>query len=314
MSNLQLKATVGVAGRYRLRVGKPGQKPRVDTGWFDNLITDAGLNAMGSDGYMNACQVGNGNTAPVNGNTAMESFLAGTTTKNSNTVSAESSSPWYGARTVTYRFAAGEAEGNVSEVGIATAATGGTLFSRALVVDGETPVTITVLPDEFLDVTYQLQWVPPTSDVVTTVVDSGPAGTSHTVRLRACEVDTVDTGGTQGWTGNATSTTSGAVELSTSPLANRAYNGSIGAIDESPAGSADNSASATNDAYVDTSLEKTGSITFGLNDANFDITAIKFYFRNGGTWQAGFSPAIPKDNTKTLTIGVSVSWTRTTAL
>src|SRR6056297_3576288 len=189
---MQLKAKVGVAGRYRLRVGKRGQAPRIDTGWFDNIITDAGLNLMGGAGYMDSCQVGSGSTTPTVGDTALVTYVAGTGTIQEETKTAEASAPYYGSTTTTYRFAEGDAAGNLSEVGIGTATSGGTLFSRALITDGGgSPTSITVLADEFLDVTYQIQIVPPTGDItVADVTDSGPAGTVHSITLRACAVTT----------------------------------------------------------------------------------------------------------------------------
>jgi len=314
---MQLKAKVGVAGRYRLRVGKRGQAPRIDTGWFDNIITDAGRNLMGGDGYMDSCQVGSGSTTPTVGDTSLATYVAGTSDVVASTEAAEASAPYYGSTTVTYRFAAGDAAGNLSEVGIGTATSGGTLFSRALITDGGgSPTSITVLADEFLDVTYPIQLVPPTGDItVSDVTDSGPAGTVHAITLRASEVTSEDTFGTQGWTVDGTNSSIGEVELA-GIFGCRAYNGAIGAITASPSGTSDNPTSTTTDAYVNNSLERTGTITFGLNDGNLSggIQSLAFHFLNAGTWQAEFDPVIPKTNTDTLTIDVSVSWDRTTAL
>lgn len=320
MSTMKLKGTAGVAGKYKLRTGRRdtngNEITTYDSGWFDNIITDAGLNLMGSDGYLNACQVGSGSAAPSAGNTSLVSFVAGTTTITNVVSAAQASAPYYGSLTLTFRFAEGDAAGNLSEVGIGTAATGGTLFSRALITDsGGSPTTITVLANEFLDVTYQLQLVPPTTDSTFNVTDAGPAGTVHAVTLRASEVTSTDSGAGIGWSPRQAGTGTGAIELATGTGV-RVYNNVIGAITESPTGTADNVTSIVNDAYVNNSLEKTATATFGLPDGNLSgsIKSLRFQFYSAGTWQAEFNPVIPKTNTETLTLDLEVSWTRTTAL
>ena len=310
---LVLHAKVGVAGRYRLRVGKRGQKPRIDTGWFDNLVTDVGLDFMGSGfNWLDACKVGSGTATPTAGDTALASFVAGTTTQEVVNVTAQASPPWYGSTTITYRFAEGVAAGNLSEVGIGTdpEAITGTLFSRALITDSNgNPTTITVLSDELLDVTYQIQLVPPTTDTTFNVTDSGPNGTVHTVTLRASNVDTAS--GTSSW---SVGSNGFEVEIPATSIAVKAWSGALGTIDAGPSGSQGNSTSIVTDAYVGSSLERTGTATFGLSAANFNIAALQFVFSGAGTWQAGFDPVIPKTSTKTLAFDLKVSWTRTTAL
>jgi len=303
-----LHAKVGVAGRYRLRVGKRGQAARIDTGWFDNIITDAGLNFMGdNNGYLTACQVGSGTATPVAGDTSLGSFVAGTNTEQSSSSSAEATSPYFSAWTKTFRFGEGVAAGNLSEVGIGDSTTAGTLFSRARITDGSgSATTITVLADEFLDVTYQLQLVPPTTDATFNVTDAGPAGTVHAVTLRAMDVTDKSSWGFGPASGNR-------VEVPNNGAT--AYDGAIGTIDASPSGTSSSVAPPTT-AYSNNSLERLSTIAFGLNDANFasDLKSLRFSFTSAGTWQAEFDPVIPKDNTKTLSITVKVSWTRTTAL
>lgn len=314
-NKINLRANVGLRGRYRLRVRKRGEDtPRVDTGWFDNLITNDGLDALGdTDGWMQACQVGSGNTSPTNTDTALDSYVAGTTTKPNIVSDIQSSAPYYASTTTTYRFGEGDAAGNISEVGVGTAASGGTLFSRALVTDGGgSPTTITVLSDEFLEVSYQLQLIPPTGDVTATVDDDGPAGTSHDITLRASEVDRDGASG-PGWSILAGSGSQGIVELSTGSNV-QAFTGAIGTIAEAPAGTAASVTSVSNDTYVGGSYERTATMTFDLDDANFDIQSIRFKFVNGGTWQVEFDPVIPKTNLLRLEVGVTVTWARATAL
>lgn len=313
MKNIVIPANIGVAGLYRVQVRRPDNSVRVDTGWFKNLITNQGLEYLGNtSGYLTACQVGTGNTAPANTDTGLATYLAGSSTIHSTSQAAQGSAPYYVARTNTYRFAAGVATGNISEVGIGTAPTGSVLFSRALILDGGgSPTTITVLADEVLDVTYQLRIYPPTTDVTPAVTDSGPAGTEHTFTVRAARVTTaVDN--SSGWGTLSTGRhigDSGSVGMT-------AYNGSIGAVTTVPSGTSDGAASVTPAAYVGASLERLQTHVFGLDDGNLSggISAISWTHGRGagGCWQAGISPAIPKTASETLSITTKVSWSRAT--
>ncbi len=97
---------------------------------------------MGSVGdYMSTCMVGSGNAAPAETDTALQ---ARASTSNINVQSNNSNvSPRYGWRRRTFRFAAGAAAGNLSEVGVGWTTTA--VFSRALILDGSgNPTTITV--------------------------------------------------------------------------------------------------------------------------------------------------------------------------
>jgi len=102
------------------------------------------------------------------------------------------------------------------------------------------------------------------------------------------------------------------------PSANRAavYDGAISTIDGSPSGTSDGLGDIVNATYSGSSLERSSTINLALGEGNFaaDIKSLRFSYQTAGTWQAEFDPVIPKDNTKTLSFDVEVSWTRTTAL
>lgn len=314
--NNHINTKVGVAGKYKLRVRRADGSTRLETPWFDNLITDVGLNELGvSSNTHAACQVGSGSEpAPATTDTGLISYVAGTTTRSGLTTNAQSTAPYYISATRTYEFGAGVAAGNLTEVGIGTSATSGAgvLFSRALITDGGgSPTTITVLADEFLDVTYQLQVVPPTTDQSFNITDGGAAGTVHAVVMRASEVTQVG-----GWV-HGESTPAGGLAQIRPTTGCTAYDGAIGAITATPVGSSDTAATFTEDAYVGSSLTRTGSAVFSLSRANFatGISAVQIRGLNGaGQWQMSFAPAIPKDDADTLELFFSCVWTRTTAL
>lgn len=294
-------STTTFEGYYRLQAVRPDGRVRHDTGWFHNIITDGGLNSIGtSNDYLSQCRVGTGNAAPSALDTALQTQVATTTTVQSVSTGAQASAPYYGWLIRTWRFAAGVAAGNIAEVGVGINA--GALFSRALVLDGGgSPTTITVLSDEFLDVTYQLRIKPPLSDVVSTVNISG---VTYNTTTRAMAVTNPSFWANPGQGGGG-----GTNSWST-------YNGTIGAITSSPSGGG-NFVFLTNLSYVNNSLQRDFTAQWGLDLSNDGITALAGGLGTGtnggmGGMQIGVSPGIPKDNTKILDLTFRHTWARGT--
>lgn len=293
--------SVGMAGRYRLQVRGPDGEVRRDSGWFNNLILDAGLNRIGTGAVGTYCQVGSGSNTPNVADTSLQSFIASTGSVPSSTNDRVDGAEKYGFTRYVYRFAAGVAAGNISEVGVGWTSASGNLFSRALVIDEfGTPNTITVLSDEVLDVTYELRIYVPTVDVPYSMTI---AGVEYTGVVRAAQFN-----GTF-WApamilNNGTNYSN--------PLFN-AYQGPLGAITATPSGS-NNSGSLAWDTYSNNSLQRTGVATFNLTSGNLSGGIGAFYLYVYGSWAFQFSvePKIPKDNTKVMTIRVTTSWARKT--
>ena len=293
-----------LAGRFKieaLRLDKSGNEiagsRRVAADWFDNLITDNGLNLFGSSSaYLTWCQVGTGSTTPANGNTSLVSLVAGTNTQEATSSGTQASAPYFCWRQKTYRFAAGVAAGNLAEVGIG-ASSSGNLFSRALILDNMgSPTTITVLSDEVLDVTYEFRVYPPVDDW------------EGAVTLDGVEYDVVGRA-----SGVASSTYWG---IATNGQANtlsssNAYNGAISAITGIPSGAAGVTSSVSTASYSAESHERDGTLNWGLSNGNLvgGITALRAVF-GVGNYQFSFSPAIPKTNTQVLALTVRNSWAR----
>jgi len=288
-----------IGGRFKIEAVKPDGTKRVLADWFNNQITDNGLDLFGSSStYLTYCQVGTGSTTPANGDTALATRIAASNDQNASVGGVQGGAPYFCWRQITYRFAAGVATGNLAEVGVGPASTGN-LFSRALILDNMgDPTVITVLADETLDVTYEFRVYPPTSDWTGTVtLDS----ISYDVTGRAAGVTStlywaIGTNGT----GNTLGTSI-------------AYDGAIGAITGIPTGSTSNTSSVSTTAYSAASLQKDGTMNWALNNGNLTggIDAIRAPF-GVGNYQFGFSPAIPKDNTKVLALSVRNSWARKT--
>lgn len=280
--------------------------------WFPNLITDQGLELMGtSASYFNACQVGTGNTAPNVLDTQLASYLAGTGTKQATNASVQISVlPYYASLFNTFRFSAGAAAGNLAEVGIGTTGTTGNLYSRALILDGGgAPTTITVLPTEALDVTYEHRCYAPSADVLGNVTISS---VNYSYVLRACRVGSSNSGSGGGW-GVPLDDFADGVFANTMWFARQTvYNGVLVAANAGdPTGASANTSSNTPAAYIPGTLYAQGTQNYDLNFANLagGITAAKFSMA-WCTYQISFSPAIPKDATKVLTLTFRHSWTR----
>ena len=175
---------VRLGGRFRAVVSKDAECKQVveDTGFFDNLITNTGMNrvgtvttnAIGTDGsleaFRNLCGrfvVGSGSAVPQFTDTALQApvaFGSGDVSRSSASSSYERG--WF-ELTVQHQFGQGQAAGNLSEIGIQRSSTSGALWSRALILDGQgNPTTITVLPDDFLTCYYTLRIMIPKEDAV----------------------------------------------------------------------------------------------------------------------------------------------------
>lgn len=164
------KINFALHGRYMFERSNEVGELIERTPWFDNIITNVGKDQFLTltAGATFAPVVGTGSTAPAATDTTLATFLAGVSTgTGAQTYLQEinfSSAPYYVRLTFKTRFGLGVAAGNVSEVGMhASNSTGTTpnaasqLFSRALVKDAlGTPVVVTVLPTEYLDVTWEL--------------------------------------------------------------------------------------------------------------------------------------------------------------
>jgi len=174
-------------GRYKIEAFQPGQPPRLLADWFSNLITDYGLDAIATieSGIANNCFVGSGNTPPAVTDINLAGGIASTQNKISET-SGKNLTEGYSWQRRVWEFAAGTATGNLSEVGVGR--TSNTLFSRALIKDAQgNPTSIAVLPQEVLQVTWELRLYWPQPPVTGTV--NIPGSGTHDFTLQAVNQD-----------------------------------------------------------------------------------------------------------------------------
>ena len=326
---LILLSTPKFRGRFRLRVKRADGSVRIDTGWFDNLITNAGLDQLGLYSTNNTSYnipyiawagfVGSGNTTPAYTDTTLTALVSGTYNAggvmSSGVVNASANPPtitWTG----TFVFPAGSAAGTLAEVGVGTyltlpstnPGTNGTyqLFSHALIVNsGGSPTTITVLSNEELDVTYQLQ------EVINTTIQTGNisiGGVTYNLSwlpLVGGQISSITNPMSSGWTGTGSLATM------------EAYNGTVGSnITTGPSGTGLSGSGVTGSfaSYTSGNYYIDGTWNATINDWNDpnDVGITAFIIRSAciHNYQLGVTPAIPKTNFYSMTFTTRFSWNR----
>lgn len=305
-----------VSGRFRFEKFKTDDSGHeiegtrsVAADWFDNLILDQGLNQMATlSTYLTWCQVGSGSTPPSVSQTALVSRIAGSNTRpSSDTLSTSSDAPYYVSVVRRTRFAEGVAAGNLAEVGMGTATSGTTLFSRALIKDAQgNPTTITILSDESLDVVYELRYYALPEDVTGNIVATGNIGGSYDYIIRNASVTNAAAGGSLGW-GLPT-----AQSQSTSNANGRgAYTTDIGPQTGVPAGSASGITEPTALPYTSGSFVLDRLITASLAQGNFVTGLRSMVLKLGiGFYQIQFDPPIPKTAEDVVQLTLRLSWGR----
>lgn len=306
------QANIGTQGFFKIEAHQQDDEGNVIPGttrlladWFENLMTDGGMEMLKAEsgGFLKYLRVGTGSTAPAKSDTTLEALVAKANTdivKGPNDFSPVDY-PWCSAN-VSVQFGKGVAAGNLSEVGVGTF---DALFARALIKDTNgNPTTITVLPIEFLTVTYQwrVYYDLTYTHQQTFTIDS----VAYTVDVMTGALDDAlafnwgkDPYG--GFLGN--SAPGGSIYL-------KAFNGAIGAPGTIPSGTEDridngvSSAGATGNPYIDVSYHAE------IDKWNMDISAICGYVVGPKSLKMGFTPALPKDNTKEIDITIRYSWGR----
>lgn len=302
-----LEFKVGLRGEYRMRaINTSGDAVR-DSGWMPNLITDMGMDFLGSgEIVLGFCSVGENNTAPAFSDTALGTYHQATSTVFNHFVNNAGAPDYQNQHHKIWRFPVQSVNKNYAEVGVGTGSTGNNLFSRALIVDGGgAPTTFTVLAGEQLEVTYRIWVYPKVVDSTNAVVISG---TNYTFTYRGRSVNSV---------GNQTANNFG-FGWNTAYGYLTAFNGTISAnTGGGPSGSASGSDGRSIAAYGPGTFYRDVTSTFSTIAGNLagGISAFESYFMTaGGSFilpiQIGVSPSMAKDATKVLSMTVRYSWAR----
>lgn len=177
---------VGVEGIYTLRAIKPGVGVVRETS-FHNLITNLGMDAIGTGAAWNCMHLGTGTTPPSVTDTGLANFgVAITSSTSARGVSP--APPYYGYLRITWTSSVGGATGTWTEIGISNQTTNGNLRSRELIRDNlGNPTSFPVQSDEQFEGTYELRFYAPESDVVADISLSGVTYTTTTRPLRVTD-------------------------------------------------------------------------------------------------------------------------------
>jgi hypothetical protein len=314
-------------GQYRLIARRPDGTVR-DSGWFDNVITNAGLNRLGthSDDYnttiINFISVGTGNATPAITDTTLQTKVAHT-----NAVASGGgytflqTSPYH----ITYEhprsFPQGSVVGNLAEVGAGWDGT--TLFSRALVKDGSgNPTTFPVTAIDQLDVYYKFRLYPPLGD---TNFSINVSGTQITGVGRATGLTTagdVYGAGRNTWPPPvircaprplATHPMLGYVNYWGMVCATGSTLGALNAAGPTYTAHADlPDGGALEGSYIQDSFYRDVRVSLGTASGNVTGGLIgALYLGNGmGHYQFVWDNGVPKDDTRSFTMVYRLSWGR----
>lgn len=170
---------------------------------FDNLITDAAMNALAGTGgnlgnilgnsTRGYLEVGTGSTPPSFSDIGLESSLAGTTSDGGFGMTQENPTAgngWISFSTMNRLFGTSEANGNLTEVGVRLGSTDAAiLFSRALFLDeSDQPTTIVKTSEDQLRISWTLFVTAPFTEVQQVdypiVTPRAPGGTLTLLRSR----------------------------------------------------------------------------------------------------------------------------------
>ena len=308
---------VGLYGEVKVIVKRADDTVRLDTGFFPNVITNLGLDAIGNDNDLfNYCAVGGGNSTPLNTNTKLDNFLAA-----GSQISSESKydydpvrdTEFYKcSRTVGYRFE-GLDNKNISEVGLVGDYASGQhpAYTRTLIKNsaGE-PTVITVLSGEILELQYRLWQVFDVKDkdqVVTAMIDG--VEVPFNVKIRLAGVGGTDIGGSWRYADVV-----GAHLTFRGNSRHQFGTGELGEITGQNSGLTDVYPGLSWEAYQPSTYKRKFYVNTSITDAVHPIRSFLF-FKGLGAYQGRFGTVdgdLPIDKTEQdiLQLGFEMSWGR----
>ena len=311
MNNLA-SPQIGMSGQYRIEVRRTGQIVK-ETDWFDNLITDNGLELIGKPDAafsLSYCQVGNGTSIPAVNQTALDNKIGVSLISSyGSPITSNSGAPNYiGSRTYTYVFTQGAVVGNVSEVGISPVITGN-LFSRALITNTNgDPTTLTLLAIDQLTIYYKINIQPTLTSNISSVNISG---VPYTYTIKPIALSSFFHGSLYkfGFTNDSAQYSTFFQTTGYTPASTSITNSSSGtAFSSSPDISAYITGSRiTNFTY--TIPIATGNYASGIIGIDLALGYANGYQPNA-KYNITFDAPIIKTNTQVLTLSASISWGR----
>lgn len=285
---------------------------------FRNTITDVGLQGLANNLTVSSfvdsayIAVGTGSTAPATTDTILATEFTPQTRTNSNggfsaTLGWGAGNAYY-SRKIVRLFTETQVNGNLTEFGLFSASTAGTMFARQLFKDsGGTPITVTKTSTDQLKITYELRIYPPTADDTSGSVTL--ATISYPFTVRALGVGSSSSAWSANSIGNlsaqsprvhsyesntlvaTTATTYSTPSTLASPITVQAY----------VAGTTYRDVQAQWAAAAGNYTTGVGGITFIADGFNTSVPIFQLVF---------VTTKIPKDSTKILTLTVRMTFAR----
>lgn len=291
-----------VSGQYKIVVRGPDNDIRQETPWFDNLITNNGMNqiAVGNGStpdLCTQCYIGRSGTTPAITDTQLGSLVNPASSVSVATYNlADGLEPYWRAYKI-FTFDAGVATGDIREVGCGYSPTD--LFSRSLIQGVmEVPTTITVLADEKLEVYYERHNYINIIDQAGSFVMAGTTVTPYTTTTRPSNID-VPPDLFKGHKNNDGI----ALQLFQQKFLGTIYDpiSGVAAVSESLSAAT----YVTNSHYLDYTFQ------FAAGVANFSGgIGTAMFFNNQSRFQILFNPYIIKTDKERLRINIRLSWSR----
>lgn len=317
----------GLGGHFTIHKGKldtngePVTREYV-TG-FNNMITDAGLYRIGNNAdWMDFMHLGTGMTPPTPQQNSLVNttyigsnvapMLAGEDTRfGVNTVDSENTFCWI---TRVFRVSPRGVSQTYSELGVGWRGSNDEhhLFSRTLIKDSlGNPSTVSILGDEYLDVTYEVRMYIPTDTAIYTVSPTGDDLEPREVKVHASNIKS--SGAVFGWSlgyRKISKTLAHSICGSTYDYNhNRFMSGESGGLFEHPKGE---QLGYTFNANTVERLSDT-SMAFHFNrDLPDNIGTIRTFqvSQTGYCFQMEFNPPFIKTSGDKFDISYSISWGR----
>ena len=309
LPNRLVKIGIGFSGEVRTFLYDLNMNLQCDSGWSPNLIVDIGLDKIWESGnsFLNSA-IGSGNTPATNGDTTIETLLG--TVDNSfgvdNGLKVAASSPnWEYSKIISKRYPAGIGTGTIRETTMGYGASGTNIFSRIIL-----PSPIVKSSIQILDVLWRITVWPDLTDHISTAVFKGITYDTITRVRNVGSFNGDDAGGQFKIVDSGTATWV-------------AWDGAIGPITGSPAGTKDNGGTGdgfTSETYVNGNFYRDIRYFAGLEDwvlnsnirclsGAFTLLDIQTQFTEAAGEPNPGNP-VPKDNTEIMDFGWRYTWGR----
>lgn len=304
---------IGQEGYFRLEaVKRSGRVSREitfrDTGFFQNLILDQGLNGFGNvnaNALYARFQVGTGTSTPSVNDTQLVSPVGPIMNSIDAGRDAGVAPDYFSAQNMTATSAVGAfGNANLTEIGIGGSSLE-SLFSRALIVDAAgNPTAFPIQSDEQLRVTYQLRLYPPLEDAE---FDVDVSGMRHVI-VRPLGVSSINS-----W--SPVSSNVSQVNVGLTDSSNNAFfdGGLSGITEQVPQGatvSGSNSSALTLHPYNAGSFKRGHRRTWGAGNGNSNQFRTHRLSYNCCQFQVQYDPPLAKNSEQTMFLEYEIAWGR----